>query len=327
MSGKPTVHNGAAQSADSRRETLFAYALLTVMPLFMASNVVIGRAAVEAVPPIGLAFWRWLVAFAILLPFAWIGLRRHWSVIWRKAPALLFLGALGMGICGAFVYIGLESTTATNAGLIYAASPILICLFGALFAGEGLVPRQILGIVLAIVGVLAILTRGAPWQLFTFEFVIGDLWIVAATISWAVYSVTIKHQHIGLPTIPLFAAIAAAGVVILAPFYAWETASGAEMTLTWRAVISVAGVALISSVFAFGSYQKGIAVVGSSRAGVFMYLMPVYTALMAVLFLGEAFETFHLVGLLLIVPGVALATLPPGMIAAMGWARARRKRP
>lgn len=320
----PRGGTGEGQDAGGdagRREQLLAYLLLTGTPLFMASNVIIGRAAADAVPPIGLAFWRWLVACLILLPFAWAGLRRHRAAIKAAAPMLLFLGALGMGVCGAFVYIGLETTTATNAGLIYAASPILICLFGALFAGERLVARQAVGIAIAVIGVVTILTRGAPWRLLDHDFNAGDLWIVAATISWAVYSVAIRRQQLSIPTIPLFAAIAGAGVIVLAPFYAFETAFGAPLTLTTDAVLSVIGVALFSSVLAFGTYQKGIAVVGASRAGVFMYLMPVYAALMAVLLLGEAFRDFHLVGLVLILPGVVAATLPADILSKLGRRR------
>jgi drug/metabolite transporter (DMT)-like permease len=300
-----------APSSDPAGREVWAYGLLLLAPLFMASNVVFGRDAVDTVPPIGLAFWRWILAFVILLPFAWTGLRRHAADLIRVWPMLLLLGALGMGVCGAFVYVGLQHTTATHAGLIYAASPIFILMIGALFVGERLSVIQCLGVALALLGVLVILTRGQPQALLSFAFNIGDLWILAATFAWAVYSVLLKRKSLQIPTIPLFAAIALAGVICLAPFYAWETLAGRPVVWTADAATSVFAVALIASVMAFGAYQQGIAVVGSSRAGVFMYLMPVYAALLAVLFLGERFETFHAIGLGLILPGLVLATLVP----------------
>ena len=298
-------------ASDTGGRQLWAYTLLLLAPLFMASNVVFGRDAIDTVPPIGLAFWRWVIAFLILLPFAWPGLRRHAAQLIRVWPLLLLLGALGMGVCGAFVYIGLHHTTATHAGLIYAASPIFILLIGVLFGGERLGVVQCLGVALAVLGVIVILTRGAPQALLTFSFNIGDLWVLAATVAWAVYSVLLKRRSLRIPTIPLFAAIAFAGIVCLAPFYAWETLAGRPVLLTAEAATSVLAVALIASVLAFSAYQQGIAVIGASRAGVFMYLMPVYAALLAVMFLGEQFRAFHAIGLSLILPGLALATLMP----------------
>ncbi|MEM7441756.1 MAG: DMT family transporter [Pseudomonadota bacterium] len=298
-------------AAQSSGRQAWAYLLLILSPLFMASNVVFGRDAVETVPPIGLAFWRWVLAFAILLPFAWPGLRRHGTSLLRAWPLLLVLGALGMGVCGAFVYIGLQHTTATHAGLIYAASPIFILIIGAVFIGERLSLIQCLGVVLAVFGVVVILTHGAPQQLLSFRVNVGDVWVLVATVAWAVYSVLLKRKSLSVPTIPLFAAIALAGVICLAPFYVWETLAGRPVVPTTDALTSVLAVAFIASVLAFGAYQQGIAVIGPSRAGMFMYLMPVYAALLAIVFLGERFELFHLVGLGFILPGLVLATLVP----------------
>ncbi|MEQ9814997.1 MAG: DMT family transporter [Azospirillaceae bacterium] len=298
----------------------WAYLALSLSPFFMTSNVVIGRAVVGTVPPIGLAFWRWVLAALILLPFAYAGIRRHRRELVRQAPLVLLLGALGMGICGAVVYAGLADTTATNAGLIYAASPMLICLLAAVFLRERITPRQLAGIVLAAIGVVTVLTRGSPEALLEFRFNPGDLWILVAVVSWAIYSLLIRRlSH--LPTITVFAVVALAGVVVLAPFYAVETAIGRPFEPSWEGLLSVAGVALFSSVLAFSTYQHGIAVIGPSRAGVFMYGFPVTAALMAVIFLGEAFRLFHLAGLCLILPGVVMATLPGETLRR--WSRRR----
>jgi len=299
----------ASPSARSASSDTAAYLILAVSILFMSSNVVIGRAAVGSVPPVGLAFWRWTVAFLILLPFASSGLLRHRRILLAQWPRLLALGALGMGICGAVVYVGLQQTTATNAGLIYASSPVLIVLIGATLSGERIGLRQLAGIVLALSGVATILTRGNPASLLGLTFSGGDLLILAATVSWAAYSVLLRRIGAVVPTIPLFAAIALAGILVLLPFYLWETLAGRVVDLTFDTAASIGGLALISSVLAFSTYQKGVAIVGPSRAGPFMYMMPVWGAVLAVTFLGESFEPYHAVGFALVLPGVAFATL------------------
>lgn len=286
-----------------------AFGLLMLAPLFMASNVVFGRAAVEVMPPVALAFWRWLTAFFILLPIAGPGLWRHRRVLMAGWKRLLLLGSLGMGVCGAFVYIGLQTTTATNGGLIYAISPILIILLAAIVAHEGLRWNQIVGVAVALSGVVVILTRGHPEALLQFRFTVGDLWILGSAGSWAVYTVILRASFKNLPTLVLFAAIILAGVISLAPFAVWEGTSGSPVILSRAVLISVAGIALFSSVLAFACFQKGVATVGSGRAGPFMYLMPIYSALLAMSLLGESFEAFHAIGLGLILPGVAVASL------------------
>ena len=302
-----TSRNRASRSPLSTGD-LLAYALLLMAPLMMASNVVIGRAAAEVMPPVGLAFWRWSLALALMLPLAGAGLWRHRQALRRQWAVILVLGALGMGVCGAFVYVGLQTTTATNAGLIYAASPALILLIGAMFRGEAVRPRQLAGIVLAIAGVAAILARGDLAALMALRFTVGDLWVLGATIAWAVYSVLLKRRALALPTFVLFAAVSAAGVLCLLPFYIAETMAGQAVVWTREALMSVAGVAVFASVLAYSSYQKGVTLIGPARAGPFMYLMPAYAAVLAMLFLGERLALFHIAGFALILTGVTLAS-------------------
>ena len=298
-------------TAGPHRGPLAGYALFFLASAFMASNVVMGRAAADAVPPVGLAFWRWLVAFALILPFALPGLRRHHRALLADWKRLLVLGALGMGICGAFVYVGLEQTTATNAGLIYASSPVLILMIAAAGLGERVRPRQVAGIALAMAGVLTILARGDAGVLLGLSFNAGDVWILAAATAWAVYTILLRQSRTPLPVVTQFAANALSGVLILAPFYAWETWSGRPVEPSADAALSIAGVALVASVLAFLTYQQTIVRIGPARAGTTLYVMPLWAALLAWATLGETLQAFHLVGAALILPGVLLATLQP----------------
>ncbi|WP_209006200.1 DMT family transporter [Stappia sp. 28M-7] len=291
-----------------------AFALLLVMPLFFASNIVIGRAAADTVEPWTLAFLRWLVALLILLPFAWPGLKTHGRDIVRNWDLIGLMGLLGMWFCGAGVYFALRYTSATNGTLIYTSSPILILVLEWLFRGRAIGRREAIGIVLAILGVVAIVVKGSLAQLFALRFNAGDVIFAIAALSWAIYSVLLKRSTLSsIPTMSLFAALAFAGVVTLAPFTLVEIADTGHFPASFDAWLSIFGLASISSVLAFYCFQHGIAVVGPSTAGLFMYLLPPYGVLMAVIFLGEELHGYHFAGFLLVMAGLLLATAPAAL--------------
>lgn len=285
------------------------YALLLVMPLLFSSNIVIGRAAMAHTPPVTMAFCRWVLALLMLLPFCYGDIRSHWRQIIQNSSLFLLMGALAMGICGAIVYVGLARTEATNAALIYATSPVFIILIDSLFMGIPIRMRQGLGILLAFAGVALIVLRGEPQNILAMKLNDGDLLIGIASISWAVYSILIRRKSLsGIPTLAVFASTMAAGIIILAPFFAWEVVQTQGLPNQPSAWISIFGVALLPSVLAFSIYKFAIKTVGASKTSIFLYLMPVYAALLAVLFLGESMHLYHIGGLALVLPGIAIAT-------------------
>ncbi len=288
-----------------------AYALLLATPLFFSSNVIIGRAAAASVEPWTLAFLRWVIAFAILLPFAWQGLRRHRDVLLRNWDLIGLMGLLGMWFCGAGVYFALNYTTATNGTLIYTSSPILIVLLEWLFRGRAVGTREVVGIVLAMLGVLAIVVKGSLTLFLSLQFNAGDVLFALAALSWAIYSVLLKRSSLTeVPTVTLFAALALGGAITLLPFTIIEIAETGRFPATLDAWTSIFGVALIASVLAFSCFQYGVKIVGPSTAGLFMYLLPPYGVLMAVIFLGEELHVYHFAGFILIMAGLVLATAP-----------------
>jgi drug/metabolite transporter (DMT)-like permease len=298
---------------------LRAYAVLLLMPLFFSSNLVIGRAAVAEVEPWSLAFWRWFLAFLILLPAAWPGMKAHRAILFAQWKTIAILGFLGMWVCGGGVYLSLNYTTATNGILIYTSSPVFILLLEIAFRGQRTSIRQVAGIVLAFVGVAAILLGGDLARLVTFEFNVGDIGIAIAAISWALYSVVLKRAALaGLPTIVLFATTALAGWIILFPMLVWEMVALRHVPASVEAWASIFGVAIVASVLAFSAYQYGIKVLGPTVTGIFLYLLPAYGVLMAVVFLGESLRAFHWAGFVLITLGLVLATAPSGL-----WQRFR----
>ena len=288
-------------------ETL-ARVLLFVTPSFFASNMLIARATAELVPPVALAFGRWALALAILLALLGPSVWRARRAIAGEAAELALLGALGMGVCGAFVYIGADSTTATNIGMIYATSPVMIILLARAFYGERLTPGRWLGVFLALAGMMAIVFRGRVETLLTLDLTRGDLWIMASAFSWALYSILLKHRPTRLEPKVRFAAIMLFGTLVLAPFTLLEALLHEAPEINAVSVGAVVFLALVPALGAYGSYGYVQRHLGASKTGLMLYLSPVYTAVLAYFLLAEALQGYHLLGAALVLPGLWLAT-------------------
>lgn len=290
---------------------LGTYALLFAMPLFFVSNLVIGRAVTHAVEPSTLAFWRWFLASLILLPFAWRGIREQADNILRLWRELLWLGVLGMVICGAGVYLSLRYTTASNAALIYSSSAISIVLLEALFFREKLSVPRLAGTLIGFAGVAVIILHGEVSRLLTWQFSVGDIGIAICAFAWAVYSLLLKRKEIKvIPVLPMFAAITIAGWLTLVPFMLYELVALGAFPHGKEQWIAIVALALFPSVIAFGFYQILVKRAGPSLTGMSLYLLPVYGAALAVLTLGETLYAYHAIGLALVLGGITLATEP-----------------
>ncbi len=287
------------------------YALLAFSPLFFSTNLLIGRASNALVEPWTLAFGRWSLAALILLPFAFTGIIASWEKLRAAALDIFILGVLGMVICGGIVYISLHYTTATNGTLIYTSSSLMIVLLDAIYFGKRLTITRGIGLVLGFIGVATIVLNGDISRLYTLQFNPGDIGILICSVSWAIYSVMLKRDRLkDLPTLPLFAAIAAVGSLCLVPFVIFEIANTGSYPSTLSAWRNIVALAIIPGVLAYGTFQMCVKRVGPSVTGVFMYLIPLYGVLLAVLFLGERFHAYHAVGLILVIAGVVFATDP-----------------
>ena len=281
------------------------------MPLLFSSNIIFGRAAVEDVEPFTLAFLRWFLTDIILMPFVYPILKRHRDQLLKMTPQLALMGFLGMWICGAMVNLALKYTTATNGTLIYSASPVLIILIEWMYRGRKVGPREAAGVSLALAGVVVIVAKASLERLISLQFNLGDVLFIGSAISWSIYSVGLRSERfMPLQTFPLFALIASAGAVLLAPFAIIEATLLWTFPDTLSAWTNIAGIVVLASLLAFSSYQYGVKTIGPSLTGIFMYLMPVYGVGMAIVFLGETLANFHIWGILLVLSGVVLATWP-----------------
>ncbi|MCA3236708.1 MAG: DMT family transporter [Curvibacter sp.] len=285
-----------------------ALLLIFITPALWGVNALIARVAPGLIEPHLLAMSRWLLASLL---FA-LGSHREVRVHWRQALAdwrhYLVLGALGMWICGAWVYIGGQTTSAANIGLIYSISPVLIVLASALWLGERVTGRQALGVGLALAGVLHVVFKGQWHALLQVQFVPGDGWILAATVSWTLYSLLLRKWSSPLGMGARLAVISLAGAMVNLPFALWEIAHAPAPALTSVGLTLAVVAAVIPGFGAYLAHSFMQHELGAARVSVVLYLSPIYTAAMAWLVLGEGLHGFHLWGLALVLPGIWLVT-------------------
>jgi len=287
-----------------------AHVLVFVTPALWSVNYLVARWAPGVIAPHALALGRWIVAAIVLGAFCALELRDKRDAIRHEWKQLLVLGALGMWVCGAFVYIGGRSTSAVNIGLLYAASPVLIAMASALWLHERIGPKQMLGVALALAGVLHILLRGDWPALLRLQFNPGDIWVAVAVLCWTVYSLLLRAWPSRFGALARLTLTACAGIVVLLPFTVWEAIAWWPTEWSWRSLALVVAAALLPGAGAYAAYSIMQRELGAARVGVVMYLGPLYSAVLAWAVLGEPIEGFHLVGGCLIMPGIFLSTRP-----------------
>ena len=288
----------------------WAQLLLFLVPALWSSNYLIARLAREVIHPHSLAFGRWALAFALLLPFVGAGLMAHLAGVRREWKQILVLGALGMWICGAWVYIAAQTTSAANIALIYAAAPVAIALAGVKLLHERMSRLQWAAAAAALVGVLFVIARGDLHNLLALRLTAGDGWIVAAAVAWTAYSVLLEHWPSVLGPGERLAAIVAGGLVAMLPATLWEwlTAPPLAQPFGTQALGLVLLAAVLPGVLSYGAYSLLQRELGVARTALMQYVAPVYGALGAWWVLGEAPHWYHAVGAALILPSIWLAT-------------------
>ena len=296
-------------SPASRRR--LAYLLLALTPGFWSINYIVARASYDVIEPHMLALLRWTFALVLMLPFARRSLSRV-PIAWREEwKQMLVLGALGMWICGAVVYLAARTTNATNMSLLYALSPVLIAAFSTWMFAERLSARQILGVALAFGGMLFVVGKGSLTNLTQVQITIGDGWTVVAMLSWTIYSLLLRKWHSRLDSFARVVVITAAGLLVLVPFTIAEAMLAGLPDLTsakvWLLVLTAAVIPGIGAYQAYSFLQREL---GAARTGLALYLGPLWAAFFSWLLLGEPPSWYHFGGALLILPGLWFATRP-----------------
>ncbi len=287
---------------------LFPYLLLSLAVLAWAGNWVIGRAMRDEIGPVAMGFWRWALALVLILPFCWGELTTKWRVVLHHWWRLMLLGMLGAIAFNTMVYVGLQYAETTNSALFNSVVPIYIVVISWLVFGERISYRQGIGITLSVFGVLIIVTRGDLFSLLETSFNVGEIWIVVAMLLWAIYTILLKWRPRELSAIAFLGAMLLLSLPTLLPFYGWELYQHGTFDVSPLSVATLAYYATVPSVIAYLMWNRGVAQVGPTRAGLIVHLLPIFTVLLAVAFLDERLFAFHFLGAACVFVGIGLTT-------------------
>ncbi|MDE3735095.1 MULTISPECIES: DMT family transporter [Pseudomonas] len=285
---------------------------LLAASVFWAGNALVARAFHDAIPPFSLAFWRWSLALAILLPFVARPMWEHRSALRYAGWRLLVVAALGISTYSVLLYFAARTTVAINLTLLNTCLPLATFIGAGVLLNEWPPRRAWLGMAVATVGLLVLIAQGRLEQLAALSFNPGDLIMLLAVVDWALYTLLLRrwNSYFKLPPLVLLGALVACGVPMLLPFYLLELASGQRFELSTENLAAIAYTGVAASLLAYLLWNQGIRVLGVAKAVLTNYLMPVFTALLGYLLLGEGLQAYHWFGGALIFAGLLLATRP-----------------
>lgn len=280
------------------------YALLMLVLLFWAGNNIVGRAIRHDIPPFSLAFFRWTGAAMLTLPFAWRGIVADWGEIRRTWPRILLLGAVGVGSFNAFLYAGLRYTTATNAGLITALPPALVLVLNFAFFRVRPSIAQVMGVTLAAIGVAVIVFRADLSVLLHLRFNIGDALVLCGALAWSTYTVLLRLA----PRIRPLSFLSITFLIASAMMFGPAALEWTRLPINFspQSVAGIAYVAVFPSIIAYSLFNMAVREIGPPATSQTLSLQPLFSALLAVLLLGEALHGYHFAGMVLILVGIAI---------------------
>jgi drug/metabolite transporter (DMT)-like permease len=281
------------------------YLLTAVAPLCWGGNIVLGRGMADIIPPVSFAFWRWTIAFVILLPLTWRTARQDWSRVVKSWKIMCVLSILGVSFFNTMLYTAVHTTTAINGAMIQTAMPAVIILATLVMFKEKVSALQIMGVAICIFGAFIVILRGRWDTLLGMSFASGDILMLGAVILYALYSALLRRRPAVHPLSFLLYTFGL-GILFLLPLYIWELAGNATMNLNHRVILSILYVAVFPSIVAYFCWNRGVEVLGANRTGLFINLIPVFASVLAILFLGESLQAFHFFGMSLIFGGMIL---------------------
>ncbi|MGE5147633.1 MAG: DMT family transporter [Candidatus Eiseniibacteriota bacterium] len=305
----PDIARPAPSTTTAPDRAWLAYLMLTTTMLMWSGNFIIGRGLRDILSPASFSLWRWLLTALLVAPFAWPHLKRQWPIMLRHWRILLLLSILMVSIGNTLTYYSLESTTAINAALVNAVQPVVMVVIAWLLDRDAVTPLQGLGIVLSLIGVVTVVGRADLGVILALRFNIGDLWMFVAVISFSFYAVIHRRAPRDIHPLCLLQTIALVGGIFVIPTWLGEWAAGtARMSVTAEAMAAFLYISLCASFLAILFWNRGLAIVGPNRAGVFIYLLPVFSSVLSIVLLDEHVRPYHLVGFAFIIVGIYVTT-------------------
>lgn len=284
-----------------------AYLTLALASLCWSGNHLLGRAIAGHVPPLTISTLRWLLAAAVLYPFVRAHLKTDWPLIRERFGVMIYLSLIGGGVFGALQFVALQMTTALNVSVMNSLGPVMIAIAAAVMFRDRLTGGQFAGILISLTGVTVIITKFDIGVLTRLTFNIGDLIALFNMVLWGVYSASLRWRPKIHPASFMFMFSLISGVTLI-PVMAWEYSTGFVLQPTLLTFYAIGQAVLFSTIAAFMFWTRGVELIGPNRAGVFLHLIPIYSALLTGGLLGEPLRFYHVVGFVLILAGVWCAS-------------------
>ena len=292
----------------NKSSNLLAYIYLLLTVTFWAGNFIVGKfASYYNVPPFSLNFYRWFFAWLILAPFTLPEILKHKDYIKENFKLFLILGVTSITVFNSIVYYSLNFTQVISGVLMISTIPVMIMFFSSILKIEKTNVFQILGVLFSFTGVILIITKANFEILKNLDFNKGDITMVVAMFSWALYSALLKKQSHKLSQLSFLEVIITFGLIFLIPIYFIEYQIGYRITLEKPFIMILSYVVLFPGLASFILWIKGISLIGANRSGVFLHLMPILSAIMAMIIFKEKFMLYHILGAVFIVTGIVLS--------------------
>lgn len=278
--------------------------------LIWGGNFIIARGVIKDIPPVTLAFYRWLSATIILLPFGWSYIPQGIQFVKERPRYFLLAAVTGVSMFNTFVYIAGHYSTAINMALLgTCSSPIISVILARIFLKEKIPLFRVAGMIVSVGGILLLLSKGDIQNLVSFRFTRGDWWILAAAFTFAIYNTSVKKKPAAMPSVSFLFIVFLLGSVILAPFYFYELKQQGGIAIDFPNMGSILYLGLGASVICFLMWNKAIAALGTGRTALFGNLIPVFSSIEAVIFLNEEISSIHIISFILVVAGLVIANL------------------
>ncbi|MBZ5855882.1 DMT family transporter [Flavihumibacter profundi] len=285
-------------------------ALAVLATIIWSGNFVIARAVIHEIPPIALAFFRWLTATVCILPLAWNELRREWPVVKKQFPYFLLTGLMGVSLFNTLVYIAGHYSPAINLALIgTTSSPIMAIILARIILKEKVTWLRVTGLSICVTGILYLLSKGSLENLMGLQFSHGDVWVLLGALAFAIYNILVRKKPTGISARAFLFVVFGLGTLLIFPAWLWENSYSAPIAWNGNLVAVILYLGLGTSVISFLCWNEAIAQLGAARTALFGNLIPVFSTLEAVWLLQEKITFFHIISGLMVITGLAIANL------------------
>jgi len=286
-----------------------AYLMLVLCSFFWSGNFIVGKfATLYEVPPLSLNFLRWLIVWIILVPFTFMDILKNIKIIKKNFYPILLMSITSISVFNSVVYYSLNFTQVLNGALMISIIPVLIVFISYIFKTEKINFFQIFGLILSVTGVVIIITRLDFTKLINLDLNKGDFWLLVAMLSWAIYSTMLKTHKIGLKYLSFMTVIISIGLFFLFPQFLFELNNHQVIKFNIPVILITCYVVFFAGLGSYILWNKAVVIVGPNKAGIFLHLMPVFSAFMAIFLLNERLMNFHIIGAGIIIIGIYLSS-------------------